>query len=131
MSYVGVDLQKIDRSKPIYNLKAIARCLFSQCERERLERSVDYFQSFYGLFCAKEAVFKAMHPLSSGGAVEVKTLRQLSLRFAKGRPTFQGDAAIRQQLAAAGYAVDVSISHSDQYAVGFAIIHHIPVREAK
>lgn len=128
MSFVGVDLQKIDRRKPLENLRAIASCIFSPLERERLEQSVDYFQSFYGLFCAREAIFKAIFPLSRSGDVAVKSLRQLSLTFESGRPTFRGDEIIRRQLASAGYQIDVSISHSDDYAVAFAMLQKVPAQ---
>ncbi len=93
---VGVDIEAVSR------FTDVRPGLFTDSE---LQHAGDRAESRAGIWCAKEAVVKAVskwHLLS---------VRQVEITHDEGRPT----------VVVPGFRVDVSISHTRDYAVGFAI----------
>lgn len=99
---VGVDIETVSR------FAQVRPGLFSESE---LQHAGDSAESRAGIWCAKEAVVKAVSKW------RLLSVRQVEITHHEGRP-----AAV-----VAGFHVDVSISHTRDYAVGFAIA--IPASE--
>jgi holo-[acyl-carrier protein] synthase len=93
---VGVDIEAVER------FATVSERLFTQGELSHAGGRLD---SRAGIWCAKEAVVKA-----------VSKWKQLSLRQVE--ITYDGD---RPTARVEGFEVDVSISHTADYAVAFAI----------
>lgn len=93
---VGVDIESVHR------FESVSDRLFTASEREH---AGDRLDSRAGIWCAKEAVVKA-----------VSKWRQLSLREVE--IVYSGD---RPTAIVAGFDIDVSISHTPEYAVAVAV----------
>lgn len=99
---VGVDIESVQRFAD-----ANPR-LFTAAEREHCDGRPE---SLAGVWCAKEAVVKA---LSRWRAL---TVRSVEVRYDGRRPVVE----------VPGFEIDVSISHTDQYAVAVAVA--VPVSQ--
>lgn len=93
---VGVDIESVHR------FATVSERLFTPGELAHAGQRMD---SRAGIWCAKEAVVKA-----------VSTWRQLSLREIE--VVYDGD---RPTVTIEGFSVEVSISHTHDYAVAFAV----------
>lgn len=93
---VGIDVEQVQRF-----VDAHPR-LFTEAEWERCAGRTE---SLAGIWCAKEAVVKA---LSRWRSISV---RDVEIGHDSGRPTVEID----------GFEIDISISHTTDYAVAVAI----------
>jgi holo-[acyl-carrier protein] synthase len=116
---VGSDLQSLAELRARPRLVG-NRAVFTAAERAHCEARPEPLQSFAGLLCAKEACCKALSDLPGRPRFSF-----LDLEFrhdAAGRPSLRAGAALAPWLAALGAAVDVSISHSGDYAFATAVV---------
>lgn len=98
---------------------AFAQHTFTRREQEEAEKAPDKWSYLAGRFAVKEAVFKALAPLTSGKAFDFRIVE--TLRQADGSPAVTHDGPLREILRTA--CVDrllVSISNEGGFAVAFA-----------
>ena len=116
----GVDIVKIDRfEKHIDDLKFLSK-YFSPAEQEYISKKQNKKETLAGLFCAKEAVLKALG-IGIGSGLD---LRDISiLHNDQGRPVVDVSAKLFYYLNAKNCnEVSISISHDGEYAVAFCVI---------
>ena len=116
----GVDIVKIDRfEKHIDDLKFLNKN-FSSAEQEYISKKQNKKETLAGLFCAKEALLKALG-LGIGAGLD---LRDISiLHNEQGRPVVDITAKVFYYLNAKNCnQISISISHDGEYAVAFCVI---------
>jgi holo-[acyl-carrier protein] synthase len=116
----GTDIIEIERIKRAMESDRFAGRVFTEKEREYLSAKGNPAQTAAGIFCAKEAVLKALGSGLSGGAAfsDIEITHD-----ALGKPivTLFGKTLeiFKQQ---GGEKIDISISHCESYAVAFCVI---------
>ncbi|MEZ4364429.1 MAG: 4'-phosphopantetheinyl transferase superfamily protein [Kofleriaceae bacterium] len=119
---VGCDVQSIAelRAKPALLGN---RAVFSRYEREYCEGRRDPWASLAGILCAKEACFKTLFGFDEPPSL---TYLDVEIRHGEnGRPRLQPGERLRVWLAANALTVDLTISHSGDYAMATALaVHH-------
>lgn len=119
---IGCDVQSVAelRGKPALLGN---RAVFSADERAYCERKRDRVASLAGLLCAKEALLKSVYGFADPPAL---TYRDLEIDHAvDGRPVVRPGARLAGWLAGRALAIDVSISHSGDYAMATAVIAQV------
>jgi phosphopantetheine--protein transferase-like protein len=95
------------------------RAVFTAGERAHCEGRPDPVASYGGLLCAKEACVKALAAFDDRPRF---TFLDLEIAHAPdGRPRLAPGGRLGAWMAAAGVEVDVSISHSADYATATAV----------
>ncbi len=115
---IGVDIYSISKFARIFK-EEFANKYFTDSEKSYLrEKNSSYFQSACGIFCAKEAFFKA---LGSGIAYPMK---EISVEHDDlGKPYFKVIGGINSRLnELQAKAIHLSISHDEDNVVAFVII---------
>lgn len=110
----GVDIQTIEEVKKRINKdnNYLEGLVFTRMEIDYCLSKAHPEQHFAGKFCAKEAVVKALSKFMKVGVGQLEILNDEG-----GRPFVKAiDFKIQ------GF-VDISISHSGDYAVGFAVYY--------
>lgn len=114
---IGIDIIEIDRIKTaLERTKSFYRKAFTQYEREYYEKNGRKIQTLAGFFCAKEAAVKALQTGFNGIGLQDLEIRHTP----SGSPylVFLGKA--KELLK--DRTVEVSISHSQNYAVAVCLI---------
>ena len=117
MTRIGIDIQDVDRIKQCINTSKLPR-LFT-------DREIEYFQSrnwaaetVTGIFCAKEAFFKAL-----GTGVVISQLHEVEiLHSSYGAPYYKLSAKIVNEHRLNTAKIQLSISHTKAMAVAVCII---------
>jgi holo-[acyl-carrier protein] synthase len=113
-SGVGIDLLEIDRlERALARYPRLAKRVFTQAEREYAEARARPGRHLAARFAAKEAVVKALGLRGGFGLAQIEVVA--------GEPPLvklSGPAAE----AAAGRRVDVSLTHSRDFAAAVAIV---------
>ncbi|MBX3191031.1 MAG: holo-ACP synthase [Labilithrix sp.] len=116
---VGSDLQSLAELKRRPGLFG-NRAVFTARERAHCEGRRDPWASLGGILCAKEAFIKA---LSAFEDLPPLTFLDLEIRHAEnGRPLLHPGERLGRWLSRRRLAVDVSISHSGEYATATVLI---------
>jgi phosphopantetheine--protein transferase-like protein len=115
---IGIDMLEIDRIKTVAN-EAFLTKVFSASERQYIAGKNNAAETIAGLFCAKEAVLKAL----GSGIGDGCGFSQIEISHtASGQPavTLRGKAA--EVLTTMGSSIFVSISHNKTTAVAVAVV---------
>ena len=115
---IGTDIIEIERIKEAINRTVtFKQKVYSEKEIEHIERKKNPYASFAGRFAAKEAVAKAV-----GTGVRGFSLRDIEiLNDNLGKPVVYLYNEIKE--VAKGMKIQISISHSREYAVSTVIIY--------
>ena len=118
MMKVGIDLQSITELRGRPSLLG-SRAVFTEYERTYCDDKPDRCTSLAGILCAKEACLKLLFGYDD---VPRLTWHDVEIRHARnGRPIVRPGRRLAGWLDARALALDVSISHSGDYAVATAI----------
>mgnify|MGYP001227202557 CR=1 FL=1 len=112
---IGVDIESIKRVDHLLNSKpSIIRKFFSTYEWRYAEKKSNKSQTLTGIWCAKEAVVKAFSNIYPIFITDVKIKHHMS-----GIPyVFKID----NKKIKSNYIIDISISHTKDYATAVAIV---------
>ena len=116
--FIGTDIVSIPRLKKTINSsqgdKFINR-IFTENEINYCSSKIDSFINFAGRFAAKEAITKA---LLSSEKIDSVNMKSIEITSGKNRkPEVNLRLNIKMQ-----YQCKVSISHTDEYAIAFALL---------
>ncbi len=115
---IGCDIIEIDRIKDAMKRKSFLEKLFTEREMEYLLKKNLAPETVAGSFAAKEAVSKAL-----GTGISGFSFRDIEiLHDWKGRPYAVLSHGAKELLESFGKSIFVSISHSTEYAVAYAVI---------
>ena len=115
---IGIDIESIPRIEHlIRNKPNIIKRFFSTYELEYAEKKAKMSQTLTGIWCAKEAVVKAFSSVEPVFVTDVKLKHNSS-----GIPYI---FSIKNEKLLKEYKIDISISHSKDYATAVAIINFI------
>jgi holo-[acyl-carrier protein] synthase len=116
--YIGTDVVSVPRIRQLLDSALGNRFklrVFSKVERLYCERKNSPSIHFAGRFAAKEALYKA---LKSASISEIFTLKELEIISGNlGEPELNLPSRINKS-----FSSKVSISHTDEVAVAFAIV---------
>ncbi len=114
---IGVDIVHIPEMKRIIDTKTgFVKRFFSEEENEMFDKRKNRYEVIAGNFAAKEALLKAF-----GLGINQVDLRKISvLRKESGKPYI-----IFNHERYKNYKIDVSISHDNDYAIGFVVVEEI------
>lgn len=110
---VGIDIESISRFKNLYvHKKRLLQKMFNPSEWEYATTKANPSQTLTGIWCAKEAVVKALYP-----AVEI-FIKDITIKHKKsGAPYVVIDSTrVESKL------IHISISHAKDYATAVAIL---------
>lgn len=120
---MGSDLQSLAELKAKGSLLG-NRAVFTAREREYCAARVDPAASYAGLLCAKEACIKALADFDERPRF---TFLDLEIdHAASGRPRLRPGPRLAPWLSAAGVSIDLTISHSADYATATAVALRLP-----
>lgn len=116
---IGTDIELISRIQAAIEKEAFLSRFFSDNEIEYFKKRNNAAQSVAGCFCAKEAVSKALGTGFSGFSLrDIEVLHDdLGKPYIK---LFNGAQRLFERLG--GNSIQVSISHSKDNAIAFAVI---------
>jgi phosphopantetheine--protein transferase-like protein len=116
---IGCDVQSVGELRERPSLLG-NRAVFSPDERGHCDRKRDRSASLAGILCAKEACLKSLYGFTD---LPRLTYRDVEIGHAvDGRPVLRPGPRLAGWLAARALAVDVSISHSGDYAMATAVV---------
>lgn len=113
---IGIDIESIHRIESLLSKKPkIIRKFFTDYEWEYSHSKAKAAQTLTGIWCAKEAVIKALTNISVIEITEIEIRHSSS-----GAPyvVFLPDQSLIKE-----YAIHISISHSVEYATAIAAVH--------
>jgi phosphopantetheine--protein transferase-like protein len=115
---VGIDIQDVDRFESYKNADRLTR-MFTRRELDYISRKNHALETIAGMFCAKEAFFKAI-----GSGVNVSQLLQVEIWHHKsGAPYYVLSPEIIKQHKLNTARTLLSISHTKKTAVAVCIIN--------
>ena len=110
---IGIDIENISRFKKLYNFKKeILKKMFHACEWSYALKKSNPPQTLTGIWCAKEAVVKAT---SSHEKIFIKDI--IIMHRESGQPY-----VVIKNISLDCQFINISISHSLDYATGIAIL---------
>ena len=115
---IGVDIIEINRIKKACQKRLFQKRFFTENELCKIEGKKNYYAHLAGKFAAKEAVVKAMGTgFRNFKFKDIEILNEVS-----GKPKVVLSGNAKKILKSKGFCqVKVTISHSMEYAVAFAI----------
>jgi holo-[acyl-carrier protein] synthase len=115
---IGIDIIEIDRIKTVSSDAFLSK-VFSAAERQYIEAKNNAAETIAGLFCAKEAVLKAL----GSGIGDGCGFSQIEISHtASGQPTVTLRGKAAELLTTMGSAIFISISHNKTTAVAVAVV---------
>ncbi len=121
---LGHDLQKISELAAREDLLAPGT-MFTAAECERLARSASPLHSLAGAFAGKEALFKALPAVEGGFWTDLEIVHDR-----RGAPQLRAHGAFAALLAREGWRVQLTVSHSGDYASAIAVVLADPTPRA-
>ncbi|HEY0132889.1 MAG TPA: thioesterase family protein, partial [Nannocystis sp.] len=121
---LGHDLQKISELAARDDLLAPG-AMFTAAECERLVRSSSPLHSLAGAFASKEALFKALPAVEGGFWTDLEIVHDR-----RGAPQLRAHGAFAALLAREGWRVQLTVSHSGDYASAIAAVVAGPTARA-
>lgn len=114
---IGIDILEVSR---LADKEQLARKVLSDSELQYLASKGNNISTFAGLYCAKEAVLKALGTgIGNGSSVNDITITHDSL----GQPQVTVSGGCQQRLHQLGYcSIVLSISHTATTAVAVAVL---------
>lgn len=122
----GIDLISIDRFRtyPLEQHHYFYQRLFTPAEIQYCLQYSDPYPHFAGIFCAKEAVFKAVNKFLPVSLLNIEILHQNDKRpIVKLNSSFDNDQNIeKKKNFNQSLEVKVSITHTKGYALAWALV---------
>ena len=113
---IGIDIQDVDRFESFAQTEKMRR-MFSQRELDYISKKSHSLETIAGMFCAKEAFFKAV-----GSGINISQLVEVEVGHLKsGAPYYILSPEIIKQNNLSTARIDLSISHTKMVAV--AVCH--------
>jgi phosphopantetheine--protein transferase-like protein len=114
---IGIDIQEVDPFNRFIGTNKMER-IFSARELEYINKKKFAPETVAGMFCAKEAFFKAI-----GKGISINQLTQVEVRHNQlGAPFYDISADIRKQNGLGSAKLSLSISHTKVAAVAVCIL---------
>ena len=119
ISGIGTDIVQIVRiKKAIINTQSFKETAFTKNEIEYFDLKKDNYETIAGTFAAKEAISKAL-----GTGFRGFGLRDIEISHNKlGKPIACLSDKILEKFDLKNYAIHISISHTSDEAIAFAIL---------
>jgi holo-[acyl-carrier protein] synthase len=115
---IGVDIIEINRIKNACRTKTFENRFFTSKELDGIQGKKNYYAHLAGKYAAKEAVVKAM----GTGFRNMKWKDIEILNLTSGKPVAILSGKAREILESKGFKrILVTISHSKEYAIAFAV----------
>lgn len=114
---VGIDIEKISRIESSMKRPLFMKRVFTPLEREYIAGKHDPHSSAAGIFCAKEAFFKALGTGILGGLLNVEVRRDKN-----GAPCLRLYGALLKKMEEQDLTAHVSISHTKEIASALVIL---------
>lgn len=111
---IGIDIVETDRIKLLIKNKKFVHRIFSKEEIRYCEKKVNRHQHYAARFAAKEAVWKAL-----SGKYKIALKKIIVKNLNNGKPLVLLDTKEKKL---ARTKIDVSLSHTEKYAVAVAIV---------
>ena len=114
---VGIDIQEVEPVKRFIGTNKMQR-VFSESELQYIKERSSSPRTITGLFCAKEAFFKAI-----GTGIQVNNLTKVEIKHNdQGAPYYQIDGKILRERGLDTKTISLSISHTHTIATAICII---------
>jgi len=117
-TFIGIDIVSIPRIKKTINSSQgdkFTQRIFTEDEISYCNNKVNSIIHFAGRFAAKEAITKAILSSEIIDSISMKSIEILSSKNRKPEVNLQLNSKLKIQC-------KVSISHTDEYAIAFAIL---------
>ena len=113
---IGIDIQDVDRFANFVGTEKMRR-VFSRRELEYISKKGNSLETVAGIFCAKEAFFKAV-----GSGININQLLQIEVGHLRdGAPYYVLSPEVIRQHNLSTSRIDLSISHTKKVAA--AVCH--------
>ena len=117
---IGIDIQDVERVEKFALTNKMQR-MFSQRELEYINQKGNAGETIAGMFCAKEAFFKAV-----GSGINLSQLTQVEIAHHKtGAPYYILSPDVIQQHNLTAANINLSISHTKNTAVAVCVILNV------
>ena len=114
---VGIDIQEVEPLKRFVGTNKMQR-VFSASELKYIKEKASSHRTITGLFCAKEAFFKAI-----GTGIQVNNLTKVEVKHNdQGAPYYVIDEELLRANNLEGKKISLSISHTQAIATAICII---------
>ncbi len=115
--YIGTDIVSVPRLKKIFNdsKDTFQNRIFTANEIDYCSRKTNPIIHFAGRFAAKEAITKAILSTQMIDSVKMKSIEIISGKNRKPEVNLTFDSELK-------FKCKVSISHTEEYAIAFAIL---------
>ena len=116
MLEAGTDLESVERFRRLYeNRPIIIDKMFFESELKYANQKVRPWETLTGIWCAKEAVLKAFTPFLQLNVKQLEIVSDPHKSFPKVKIHNDSETQF-------SYRISVSISHSNNMAMAFAIV---------
>jgi len=116
---IGIDIQDVDRFESYASKPERMERMFTRRELDYISRKGHALETIAGMFCAKEAFFKAI-----GSGVNISQLLEVEIWHQKsGAPYYSLSPNIRKQHSLSTARIFLSISHTKRTAVAVCVIN--------
>lgn len=116
----GVDIAKVERFKKHIEDESFLNKYYSKEEQEYISKKQNKAETLAGIFCAKEALLKALG-IGIGGGLDLKDISILHNNF--GKPVVDVTAKVFYYLQQKNCNdISISISHDGEYSIAFCVI---------
>ena len=116
MLEAGTDLESVERFRRLYeNKPIIINKMFFESELKYANQKVRPWETLTGIWCAKEAVLKAFTPFLQLNVKQLEIVSDPHKSFPKVKIHHDSETQF-------SYRISVSISHSNNMAMAFAIV---------
>ena len=114
---IGIDIQDVDRFEKYAESEKMQR-IFTRRELDYISRKSYALETIAGMFCAKEAFFKAV-----GSGINISQLHEVEIGHLKsGAPYYTLSPEVMKQNNLSTARINLSISHTKTTAVAVCII---------
>ena len=115
---IGIDIQDVDRLESYANNPGRMERMFSRRELDYISRKSHALETIAGMFCAKEAFFKAL-----GSGINISQLLEIEIWHHKsGAPYYSLSPNIIKLHQLSTARIHLSISHTKKTAVAVCVI---------
>jgi len=115
---IGIDIQEVERLENYANNPERMERMFTRRELDYISRKGHAIETIAGMFCAKEAFFKAI-----GSGINISQLLEIEIWHHKsGAPYYSLSPAIIKQNNLSTARINLSISHTKKVAIAMCQI---------
>jgi phosphopantetheine--protein transferase-like protein len=115
---IGIDIQEVERMETFIETPDRMERMFSRKELDYISRKGNAIETITGMFCAKEAFFKAV-----GSGINISQLTGVEIGHqASGAPYYILSPEIIKQHSLSTANINLSISHTKNVAIAVCVI---------